>query len=160
MGFGIKWRFWIWGCLSSSRTSVLVNGSLTEEFQISKGVRLGDPLYLFLFILATERLNVAVKSACKNSLVCGIKLQKWWAFHFTFILCWRCDFCRWMECKQYQKPIPYSEMFSYCFWTRSELSEIEIVRSWYSILIYIIWLLFLDVVKETPLHISLCASRS
>ncbi|GJZ55500.1 RNA-directed DNA polymerase, eukaryota, reverse transcriptase zinc-binding domain protein [Tanacetum coccineum] len=32
-GFGERWRTWIQSCLRSSRGSILVNGSPTEEFQ-------------------------------------------------------------------------------------------------------------------------------
>ncbi|GKU96326.1 hypothetical protein SLEP1_g9574 [Rubroshorea leprosula] len=39
MGFGTKWRSWIMECLSSSRISVLINGSPTEEFKVEKGLR-------------------------------------------------------------------------------------------------------------------------
>lgn len=58
MQFGGKWRRWIMGCLFSSRSSVLVNGSPTVEFPISKGVKQGDPISPFLFILAMEVLNM------------------------------------------------------------------------------------------------------
>lgn len=48
MGFGFKWRSWIQSCLCSARGSVLVNGSLTNEFQFYRGLRQGDPLSPFL----------------------------------------------------------------------------------------------------------------
>ncbi|GKC03687.1 reverse transcriptase domain, reverse transcriptase zinc-binding domain protein [Tanacetum coccineum] len=37
--------------------SILVNGSLKEEFGLERGVRQGDPISLFIFILATKGLN-------------------------------------------------------------------------------------------------------
>ncbi|GJS34412.1 RNA-directed DNA polymerase, eukaryota, reverse transcriptase zinc-binding domain protein [Tanacetum coccineum] len=37
-GFGERWRTWIQSCLRSSRGSILVNGSPTEEFQFFRGV--------------------------------------------------------------------------------------------------------------------------
>ena len=45
--FGIKWNYWIHGCLSNARSSVLLNGSPTHEFQIFIGLRQGDPLSPF-----------------------------------------------------------------------------------------------------------------
>lgn len=48
----------------------------TNEFSISKGVRQGDPLSLFLFTLAMEGLNIAIKNSCEKSLIRGIKLPR------------------------------------------------------------------------------------
>nr|GEY99536.1 RNA-directed DNA polymerase, eukaryota [Tanacetum cinerariifolium] len=45
--------------LRSSRGSVIVNGSPTEEFQFYKGLKQGDPLSHFLFILVMERLHIS-----------------------------------------------------------------------------------------------------
>ena len=74
MRFGHKWISWIKGCLSSARASVLINGSATKEFDITKGVCQGDPLSPFLFIIAMEGLNAAIKSACQLSLFKGVKV--------------------------------------------------------------------------------------
>lgn len=74
MGFGNKWRMWIRGCLSSSRASVLINGSPTKEFPIFRGVRQGDPFSPYLFIIAMEGLSVALKTACDKGLFKGVPI--------------------------------------------------------------------------------------
>ena len=44
MGFGYKWRRWIWWCISTTKFSVLVNGMPAGFFSSSSGLRQGDPL--------------------------------------------------------------------------------------------------------------------
>lgn len=75
MGFGEKWRGWIQGCLRSSRASILVNSSPTNEFGFSRGIRQGDPLSPFLFIIAMEGLNIAMKEACGKGIFRGKKYR-------------------------------------------------------------------------------------
>lgn len=63
LGFCEKWRQWMMSCIFSGNVSILVNGSLTEEFQTSKGLRQGDSLAPFLLLIAAEGLAGLMRSA-------------------------------------------------------------------------------------------------
>ena len=52
MGFGERWRKWIFECISTVRVSVLVNGSPTIEFPNKRGIPQGDPLTPFFVYLS------------------------------------------------------------------------------------------------------------
>nr|GEY53868.1 RNA-directed DNA polymerase, eukaryota, reverse transcriptase zinc-binding domain protein [Tanacetum cinerariifolium] len=73
-GFGEKWCIWIRSCLQSSKGSVLVNGSPTQEFQFFKGLKQGDPLSPFLFILVMKSLHISFQRVMDASLFRGIKI--------------------------------------------------------------------------------------
>ncbi|GKA92962.1 putative RNA-directed DNA polymerase, eukaryota, reverse transcriptase zinc-binding domain protein [Tanacetum coccineum] len=74
LGFGITWRTWINSCLKSSRTFILVNGCSTTEFNVRRGLRQGDPLSPFLFIIIMEGLHVAILDSVRTGLIRGIKV--------------------------------------------------------------------------------------
>src|SRR4051812_32463501 len=57
MGFGDKWLMWLEPSVFESFMSILVNASPTKDFLVHKGLRQGDPLFLFLFVLAMEGLT-------------------------------------------------------------------------------------------------------
>lgn len=63
LGFCDKWIPWIRSCLESASKSVLVNGSPTKEFSPSKGLRQGDPLAPFLFLIVAEGLAGVSRNA-------------------------------------------------------------------------------------------------
>ncbi|GJY54064.1 RNA-directed DNA polymerase, eukaryota [Tanacetum coccineum] len=73
-GFGDKWCKWIQCCLNSSRGLILVNGCPTEEFQYGKGLKQGDPLSHFLFILIMESLHLSFQRIMDEGMFKGIKL--------------------------------------------------------------------------------------
>ena len=69
LGFCEKWIKWIKSCLVSSSVSVLVNGSPTSEFCPKRGLRQGDPLAPFLFLIVAEGLAGVVRIAVEKNLV-------------------------------------------------------------------------------------------
>lgn len=71
-GFGLGWIRWIKECLESARISILVNGSPSAEFCPQKGLRQGDPLFLFLFNIVTEGLNILLLRAKELRIIKGV----------------------------------------------------------------------------------------
>ncbi|GKD22429.1 RNA-directed DNA polymerase, eukaryota, reverse transcriptase zinc-binding domain protein [Tanacetum coccineum] len=74
-GFGSKWRGWIKGCLTSTKGSILVNGNPTAEFKFYKGLKQGDPLSPFLFILVMESLHFSFNQVLNAGLFKGVRID-------------------------------------------------------------------------------------
>jgi len=68
MNFPTLWRKWMLECIGTATTSVLVNGCPTDEFPIERGLRQGDPLSPFLFLLVAEGFNVLMPSSVEAGL--------------------------------------------------------------------------------------------
>jgi hypothetical protein len=58
-------------CVCTAKASVLVNGSPTDEFPLERGLRQGDPLSPFLFLLAAEGLNVMMRAMVAGNQFAG-----------------------------------------------------------------------------------------
>jgi hypothetical protein len=62
-GFCSKWKDWIRSCIFAENMSILINGSPSEEISIKRGLKQGDPLAPFLFLLVAEGLGGVMKRA-------------------------------------------------------------------------------------------------
>ncbi|XP_075087839.1 secreted RxLR effector protein 78-like [Nicotiana tabacum] len=62
LAFPDKFVKWIMSCLKIVSHSILVNGRPTTPFDAKKGLRQGDPLFPFLFVLAMEYLTKVLKT--------------------------------------------------------------------------------------------------
>ena len=56
----------IMSCISSSSTSLLFNGEKLPPFAPSKGIRQGDSLSPFIFLLCMEYLNTQIEDLCDS----------------------------------------------------------------------------------------------
>nr|GEY14184.1 zinc finger, CCHC-type [Tanacetum cinerariifolium] len=70
-GFGVKWCSWIRGILNSSMASILDNGSPTKVFQFHRGLKQGDPLAPYLFIINIESLHLSFSRVIKAGIFTG-----------------------------------------------------------------------------------------
>ena len=73
MGFGSKWISWINRCISTASFSVLFNGSPTGFFQSSRGLRQGDPLSPYLFVIGMEALSCLLKRVVEDNFISGCR---------------------------------------------------------------------------------------
>lgn len=74
--FDHNWVRWVTAFVTSSSFSILVNGSRFEIFIPSRGLRQGDPLSPFIFILMMEGLGRSIKHAKATSKIKGLQLTK------------------------------------------------------------------------------------
>nr|GEV18059.1 RNA-directed DNA polymerase, eukaryota [Tanacetum cinerariifolium] len=86
-GFENRWCGWIKECLQSSWGSVVVNGSPTKEFQFFRGLKQGDPLSPFLFILVMESLHISFQKVVDANMFKGIELSSFMCFERASGLC-------------------------------------------------------------------------
>ncbi|XP_013674098.1 uncharacterized protein LOC106378528 [Brassica napus] len=76
MGFARLWIDWVMSCIRSVSYTVLMNGEEFGHITPERGIRQGDPLSPFLFILCAEALVHVMNRAEQQGLITGMKLTR------------------------------------------------------------------------------------
>lgn len=75
IGFDSRWRNLIFSCISSVDFAILVNGQPGRKFVPSRGLRQGDPISPFLFLLVSEMLSLLIFRAYEETVIFGVRLN-------------------------------------------------------------------------------------
>ena len=66
----------IMSCISSISTSLLFNGGSLDPFKPSRGIRQGDPLYPYIFILCIDFLGQLIQEKLEAKVWCLVKASR------------------------------------------------------------------------------------
>ena len=72
-GFSNQWIGWILALIKSTKFSILVNGAPTDQFSPSRGLRRGDLLSPFLFVILMEGLSRLIHSVKEEGSIKGLQ---------------------------------------------------------------------------------------
>ena len=74
MGFHEKWVNLMMMCITTVSYSLLINEEPTEKIIPSRGIRQGDSISPYLFLLCSEGLHALIEKAARAGLIRGISL--------------------------------------------------------------------------------------
>ena len=72
MGFDDRWVRLMMICVTTVSYSILINGEPKGMITPSRGIRQGDPLSPFLFLLCTERLHGLISQVASRGDIKGL----------------------------------------------------------------------------------------
>jgi len=76
LGFDQQWVSWVMSCIESVSYTFLVNGSPQGAVKPSRGIRQGDPLSSYIFILCTEVLSTLCDKALLDGTLSGVRVSR------------------------------------------------------------------------------------
>lgn len=65
-GFNNNWTKWILDCMSLLSYKILINGSLGPQSKPLRGLKQGNPISLFIFLLYSKGLSASLVSKERN----------------------------------------------------------------------------------------------
>lgn len=74
MGFVDSWIHWVMMCVTSVHYIILVNSDRVGPIEPGRGLRQGDPLSPYRFILVLEGLSALIKGAMASGGIHGIQI--------------------------------------------------------------------------------------
>ena len=77
MGFHDTWTGWVMACVTSVSYAFLINGGPQGKVTPTRGIRQGDPLSPYLFILCTEALSGLCNKALQDGTLPGVKVGRY-----------------------------------------------------------------------------------
>jgi len=74
----------VWACITSSSMQMLWNGDMSEEFKPTRGIRQGEHVSLYRFILCMGHLSHIIDIVVENNMKSDSNRKKW-SSHLAFI---------------------------------------------------------------------------
>ena len=74
LGFPTMWVDRVMGCVTTASFSVIINGTPYGNIIPSRGLRQGDPLSPYLFLLCTEGFTSLLQKAEMERLIKGVSI--------------------------------------------------------------------------------------
>lgn len=76
LGFHEKWVKWVMECVSTVAYSINVNGKNAGDVKPRRGIRQGDPMSPYLFLLVADVLSLLIASAVREGRLKRIKMKR------------------------------------------------------------------------------------
>ena len=74
LGFHERWIGLIMRCITTVSHSVLINGVAHGNIVPSRGLRQGDPLSSYLFLLCTDGFSSLINKAVRSHILSGLSI--------------------------------------------------------------------------------------
>lgn len=76
LGFCAQWIDWTMECVTSVVYSMRFNGELLEQFRPTRGLRQGDPLSPYLFLIVAKGLSACIQKRIEDDSLHELKLTR------------------------------------------------------------------------------------